>query len=169
MSNLPQQYKDAKKKLEELKQEILASSPVKKGTLIKDDKTGVHYRVDYVSVDDKGDLTISTKEIKNREINWASYSNPRYKASEGLNFQVVEWEFDSEKYWELCQKSEDTDSISEKEELLEEMTQMNLNCYHEWNFNNSSDVYECAHCGCEAVKSVTQSMFGSKEVYSIDL
>ena len=34
---------------------------------------------------------------------------------------------------------------------------------------DEQDVYECAHCGCEAVKSVTQSMFGSKEVYSIDL
>lgn len=169
MNNLPQQYRDTKNKLEELKKEILVSSPVKKGTLIKDDKTSMHYRADYVSVSDDGDLTISVKEIKNHEINWTSCSSPRYKASEGLNFRVVEWEFDSEKYWELCQKSEDTDSITEKEELLEEMSQMNLNCQHEWVFNSRGDAYECPHCGCEAVKSTTQGMFGDKEVYSIDL
>ncbi len=169
MSNLPQQYKDTKSKLEGLKQDILSSSPVKKGTLIKDDKTGVHYRADYISVEDDGDLVISTKEIKNHEINWSSCSNPRYKASKGLNFQVVEWEFDSDKYLELANKAEDTDSISEKEQLLEEMSQMNLDCYHEWVFNSRYDVYECPHCGCETIKSTTQGTFGSREGYSIDL
>ena len=167
MSNLPQQYKDTKKKLEELRQEILTSSPVKKGTLIKDDKTGVHYRVDYVSVDDKGDLVISTQDIKNYSIAWKRCNNPTYKASKGFSFQVVaDWEFDTEARQSLQDKLEETDSISERDILLGEIRDMNLTCLHEWKSDTFGERYSCHHCGCGTVKEKSSE---GHHVQNIDL
>lgn len=167
MLSLPEQYKEAKVVLKTLESDILKTSPVSEGDLIQDDKTETHYRVGYIRVDTKGDLLISTKEIKNFEVNWCG-NTITYAASTGLNFKKVDWCFDNDTYWELQEEMQNTDSISEKEKLQEQAQQMNLECFHEWEFGNNSDVYECAHCGCEAIKSETQGTFGRKEVYNID-